>query len=145
MASLENSTKNSKKISCLPFSNYSKKLKKMGDSPVALSFCTQLWQPGVHWYGSWVGTCTPLLAHAVAGIPHIKQRKIGSDVSSGPVFLSKKRRIGGRCQLSANLPQKKKKRTVKRMEIQAMCSNYMPAKHLSDKGHVFRIHKELST
>ena len=32
--------------------------------------------------------------HAVAGIPRIKQRKMGMDVSSGPVFLSKKRRIG---------------------------------------------------
>ena len=29
------------------------------------------------------------------------------DVSSGPVFLSKKRRIGSRCRLMANLPQKK--------------------------------------
>ena len=33
---------------------------------------------------------------------------MGRDVSSGPIFLSKKRRIGGRCQLRANLPQKKK-------------------------------------
>ena len=33
-------------------------------------------------------------SHAVVGIPHIKQRKMGMDVSSGPVFLSKKRRIG---------------------------------------------------
>ena len=31
------------------------------------------------------------------------------DVSSGPVFLSKKRRIGSRCELRANLPQEKKK------------------------------------
>ena len=45
--------------------------------------------------------------HAVAGISHIKQRKMGTDVSSGPVFLSKKRRIGGRCWLRANLPQQK--------------------------------------
>ena len=29
------------------------------------------------------------------------------DVTSGTVFLSKKRKIGGRCQLRANLPQKK--------------------------------------
>ena len=33
---------------------------------------------------------------------------MGTDVSSGPVFLSKKRRIGCGCQLRANLPQKEK-------------------------------------
>ena len=33
-------------------------------------------------------------SHAVVGIPHIKQRKMGTDVSSGPVFLSEKRRTG---------------------------------------------------
>ena len=27
--------------------------------------------------------------HAVVGVPHIKQRKMGTDVSSGPGFLSK--------------------------------------------------------
>ena len=32
---------------------------------------------------------------------------MGTEVRSGPVFLSKKRRIGGRCYLRANLPQKK--------------------------------------
>ena len=32
------------------------------------------------------------------------------DVSSGAIFLSKKRRIGGRCQLRANLPKTKKPR-----------------------------------
>ena len=31
------------------------------------------------------------------------------DVSSWPVFLSKKRKIGSRCQLRAERPQKKKK------------------------------------
>ena len=36
----------------------------------------------------------PLGSHAVVGVPHIKCRKMGTDVSSGPVFLSKKRRIG---------------------------------------------------
>ena len=35
-----------------------------------------------------------LASHAVAGIPHIKQRKMGTDVSSGPAFLSKERRTG---------------------------------------------------
>ena len=33
-------------------------------------------------------------SHAVVGVPHMKQRKMDMDVSSGPVFLSKKRRIG---------------------------------------------------
>ena len=37
-----------------------------------------------------------LASHAMVGIPHIKWKKMGMDVSSGPVFLSKKRRIG-RC------------------------------------------------
>ena len=36
-------------------------------------------------------------SHAVAGVPHIKQRKRGMGVSSGPIFLSKKRGIGGGC------------------------------------------------
>ena len=31
-----------------------------------------------------------LASHAVAGIPHVKQKRMGMDVSSGPVFLSKK-------------------------------------------------------
>ena len=35
-----------------------------------------------------------LARHAVVGVPHIKYRKMGTDVRSGPVFLSKKRRIG---------------------------------------------------
>ena len=30
-------------------------------------------------------------------VSHIKQRKMNMGVSSGPVFLSKKRRIGSRC------------------------------------------------
>ena len=33
-------------------------------------------------------------SHAVVGIPRIKYRKMGMDVSSGSVFLRKKRRIG---------------------------------------------------
>ena len=33
-------------------------------------------------------------SHAVVGVPRIKWRKMGTDVSSGPVFLSKKRKIG---------------------------------------------------
>ena len=39
-----------------------------------------------------------MASHAVVGVPHIrKERKMGTDVSSGPAFLSKKRRTGGRC------------------------------------------------
>ena len=38
------------------------------------------------------------------------------DVSSGPVFLSKKRRIGCRCQLRANLPQKRRKERKKNLK-----------------------------
>ena len=38
-----------------------------------------------------------LASHAVVGVPPIKWGKMGTDVSSGPDFLSKKRRIGGRC------------------------------------------------
>ena len=48
-------------------------------------------RPGVRQFGSRVRT------YAVAGVPHIKQKKMGTDVSSGPIFLSKKRRIGGGC------------------------------------------------
>ena len=32
-----------------------------------------------------------LSSHAVAGVSHVKWRKMGRDVSSGPAFLSKKR------------------------------------------------------
>ena len=35
-----------------------------------------------------------LASHGVVGVPHVKWRKMGMDVSSGPVFFSKKRRIG---------------------------------------------------
>ena len=34
---------------------------------------------------------TPLLCHTVAGDPHIKWRKIGTDVSSGKIFLRTKK------------------------------------------------------
>ena len=38
-----------------------------------------------------------LSSHAVIGVPHIKQRKMGTDVGSGQSFLSRKRRTGSRC------------------------------------------------
>ena len=55
------------------------------------------WRPGVHRFRSRVQTRHCLASHAAVGAPHIKWRKMGTDVSSGPVFLSKKRRIGSRC------------------------------------------------
>ena len=54
-------------------------------------------QPGVRQFVSWVPTWHHLACHAVLGVPSIKWRKMGTDVSSGPVFLSKKRRVGSRC------------------------------------------------
>ena len=63
---------------------------------------------GVHRFGSRVQTWHCLSSNAVVGIPHTKQRKMGTDVSSGPIFLSKKRRIGSSCQLRASLPQQKR-------------------------------------
>ena len=48
-------------------------------------------------------------SHAVAGVPHVKWRKMGTDVSSGPVFLSEKRRRG-LAAVSAGLIFLKKKK-----------------------------------
>ena len=45
---------------------------------------------------------------------------MGTDVSSGPIFLSKKRRIGGGCEIRAKLPQKKE--DVKNPEISSYSS-----------------------
>ena len=76
--------------------------------PVAqwLSWYILLRWPRVCQFGSQVRIWHHWSNHAVVGIPRIKQRKMGMDVSSGPVFLSKKRWIGSRCQLRVNLPQK---------------------------------------
>ena len=68
-----------------------------------------LWWPGVCHFRSQVQTWHRLARHAVIGVPHIKWRKMGIDVGSGPVFLSRKRRIGS-SWLRANLPQKKRKK-----------------------------------
>ena len=35
-----------------------------------------------------------LTSQAVAGVPHIKQRKMGMDVKSGLIFLKKKKKYG---------------------------------------------------
>ena len=87
-------------------------LKKIeGADPVAqrLSSNAPLWLLGFAGSDSW---CRPMhcsSSHAVAGVLHIKQRKMGIDVNLGPIFLSKKKRAGGGCQQMANLPQKKEK------------------------------------
>ena len=49
-----------------------------------------LQRPGVPQFGSRVRTWLGIASHAVVGVPHIKQRKMGKDVSSGPAFLRKK-------------------------------------------------------
>ena len=64
-----------------------------GGATVKFARSASRW-PRVHRFGSQVRTWHHLASHAVVGIPHIKLRKMGMDVSSGPVFLSKKRRIG---------------------------------------------------
>ena len=56
-----------------------------------LSVHVPLRRPGVLWFRSRVWTGHHLALHAVVGVPHIKQRKMGTDVSSGPVFLKKKK------------------------------------------------------
>ena len=65
-------------------------------SGAAVKFQLPLWRPRFHQFRSRERTLHHLASHAVAGVPHIKQRKMDTDVSSGPVFLSKKRRIGSR-------------------------------------------------
>ena len=55
-----------------------------------LSAHVPLLQPRVRRFGSRVQTWQCLASHAVVGIPYRKWRKIGTDVSSGPIFLSKK-------------------------------------------------------
>ena len=72
----------------------------LGVAPVVqrLSAHILLQWPGVRRFGSQVQPWHCLASHAVVGVLHIKWRKMGTDVSSGPDFLSKKkRRIGSRC------------------------------------------------
>ena len=45
--------------------------------------------PGVRRFGSTAQTYTLLVMSCCGGIPHTKCREIGTDVSSGPVFLTK--------------------------------------------------------
>ena len=65
---------------------------ELGASPVEqrLRAHVLLRWPRVHWFRFQVRTWHHLASHAVVGIPHIKQRKMSTDVGSGPVFLSKK-------------------------------------------------------
>ena len=51
-------------------------------------------------------TYTLLIKPCCCGIPYTKQRKMGTDVSSGTIFVIKKRKTGNRCQLRDNLPHK---------------------------------------
>ena len=48
-----------------------------------------LGRPGFAGLDPGCGQWHRLAHHAVVGIPHIKKRKMGTDVSSGPGFLSK--------------------------------------------------------
>ena len=82
-----------------PLKLYHKEIENLGAGPVAqqLRVHVPLRQPRVRLFGSQVWTWHHLASHAVVDIPHIKWRKMGMDVSSGPVFLSKKSRIGSRC------------------------------------------------
>ena len=59
-----------------------------------LSSHIPLQRPGVRRLGSREWTWRRLAHHAAVGVARIKQRKMGTDVSSGPGFLSEKRRTG---------------------------------------------------
>ena len=85
----------------------------VGASPVVqqLSSHTLLQRPHVCQFRSQVWTYTLLIKPCCGRRPtyeKTKQRKVSTDVISETVFLSKKGRTGNRCQLRANLPQKKK-------------------------------------
>ena len=69
-----------------------------------VSSCALLLWPTAHGFGSQVWTYVLLIKPCCGGVPHRKQRKMGTDISSGTIFLSKKRRISNRCQFRANLP-----------------------------------------
>ena len=92
--------------------NFIRKNKKIGAGPVAqqLSLPAPLQWPWFAGSDPWVQTQPCLSSHAVAA-SHIKQRRIGTDVGSATIFLSKKRKIGNRYQLKANLPHTHKKQT----------------------------------
>ena len=55
-----------------------------------LSYYALLQQTVFHKFGSQVQTYTLLIKPCCGGIPHTKQRKISTDVSSGTIFLKQK-------------------------------------------------------
>ena len=55
-----------------------------------LSSRTLLWQPRVHGFRSWAQTFMLLIKPCCGGIPHTKQRQIGTDVRSWRIFLKQK-------------------------------------------------------
>ena len=57
-----------------------------------LSAHVQLQWPRVHCFGFRVWTWHHLASHAVVGVPHIKWKKMDTDVSSGLIFLKKKKK-----------------------------------------------------
>ena len=75
------------------------KMGTLGAGPVVqqLRSCTPLQPPGVRWFRSGAWTYTPLFKPCCGSVPRIKERKMERDVSSEPIFLSKKMRVGGRC------------------------------------------------
>ena len=56
-----------------------------------LSLRTLLQLPRVRWFRSWAWTQDYLSSLAVAGIPHKKQRKTDTDISSVTIFLTRKK------------------------------------------------------
>ena len=70
-----------------------KKRNKPRDSPVAqwLSLHAPHQWPRVCGFRSRAHTYTLLIKPCSHDVPHTKQRKTGTDVSSGPIFLTKKK------------------------------------------------------
>ena len=64
---------------------------------IAVKLACSLWQPGVRRFGSWAQTYALLMKSCCGRYPTYKVEKIGTDVSSGPIFLSKNRKSGGEC------------------------------------------------
>ena len=79
------------KIENPAYINDSKKIRGVGLVAQWLSLHALLRRPRICHYRSRVWNCDRLSSHAVAGVWHIKQRKMDTDISSGPVFLSKKK------------------------------------------------------
>ena len=93
---------------------------------------------------------TPLIKPCCGDIPHTKQRKTGTDVSSGLICLKqkkkKKRKISNRYQLRANLPHQKKKKKKKKEnifnKINRQARDWQKIFTRSEKGLVSQIYKE---